>query len=117
MHWGGASGRSLSFSDLVVRKRTHSFNNKHVSSLVLGVGEVKGACQLDMQQRVKLEELLRDPKRIDTCVLALQQACPSACDAMSNVGLDHLHCTYLFAHIVIETYLVGGPCKPHLLGM
>ncbi|KAA6418757.1 MAG: hypothetical protein FRX49_11245 [Trebouxia sp. A1-2] len=36
---GGGSERSLSFTDLVVRKRTHSSNNKHVSSLVLGVGE------------------------------------------------------------------------------
>ncbi|DBB06104.1 TPA: hypothetical protein ACH3X3_009663 [Trebouxia sp. C0006] len=70
---GGGSGRSLSFTDLVVRKRTHSSNNKHFSSLVLGVGEVKGAWQLDMQPGDKLEELLRDPKCIDSCVLALQQ--------------------------------------------
>lgn len=110
---GGGSGRSLSFTDVVVRKRTHSSNNKHVSSLVLGVGEVKAAWQLDMQPGDKLEDLLRDPNRIDTCVLALQQACPSACDAMSNIGLGHLHCTYLSAHIVIETYLFSGPCKSH----
>ncbi|KAL0043295.1 hypothetical protein WJX79_000713 [Trebouxia sp. C0005] len=70
---GGGSERSLSFTDLVVRKRTHSSNNKHVSSLVLGVGEVKGAWQLDMQPGDKLEDLLRDPKRIDTCVSVLQQ--------------------------------------------
>ena len=54
--WGGGSGRPLSFTDLVVRKRTHSSNNKHFSSLVLGVGEVKGAWQLDMQPGDKLEE-------------------------------------------------------------
>lgn len=92
---GGGSGRSLSFTDLVVRKRTHSSNNKHFSSLVLGVGEVKGAWQLDMQPGDKLEELLRDPKRIDSCVLALQQACPSAFDATSVLATCTVH---IFLH-------------------
>lgn len=92
---GGGSGRSLSFTDLVVRKRTHSSNNKHFSSLVLGVGEVKGAWQLDMQPGDKLEELLRDPKCIDSCVLALQQACPSAFDATSVLATCTVH---IFLH-------------------
>lgn len=89
---GGGSGRSLSFTDLVVRQRGRSSNPEHLSALVLGAGEVKGAWQLSLQRGEKLEDMLGDPNRIDTCVLALQQASHSASDAMFSVDVGHLQC-------------------------
>lgn len=95
---GGGSGRSLSFTDLVVRIRGQSSNPEHLSALVLGAGEVKGAWQLDLQRGEKLEDMLHDPKRIDTCVLALQQASHSASDATSASMLGTYNMNELRAH-------------------
>ena len=90
---GGGSGRSLSFTDLVVRKSGQSSNPQHLSALVLGVGEVKGAWQLDLQDGDKLEDMLRDPVRIETCVMALQQASHVGFDAItSDVGQSLCTC-------------------------
>ena len=86
---GGGSGRSLSFTDLVVRKRGQVSNPEHLSALILGAGEVKGAWQLELQRGEKLEDMLRDPKRIDTCVLALQQASHLAFDTMASIDVRH----------------------------
>ena len=87
---GGGGGRSLTFTDLVVRQRGRSSNPKHLSALVIGAGEVQGAWQLELQRGEKLEDMLRDPKRIDTCVSALQQASHSASDAMFSIDVGHL---------------------------
>ena len=115
---GGGSGRSLSFTDLVVRKHGHSSNPKHLSALVLGAGEVKGAWQLDLQRGEKLEDMLRDPKRIDTCVLALQQASHSASGAVVSIDVRHLHCQRFACaqSTSIKQLLVGGSYdKSHML--
>ena len=91
---GGGSGRSLSFTDLIVRKRGQPSNPQQLSALVLGAGEVKGAWQLDLQCGDKLEDMLRDPARIDTCVMALQQASHAGFDDVtsSDVGQSQHHC-------------------------
>ena len=70
---GGGSGRALSFTDLVVRKRGQVSNQDHLSALILAAGEVKGNWQLSLRQGEQLQDMIRDPKRIDSCVLALQQ--------------------------------------------
>ena len=115
---GGGSGRSLSFTDLVVRKRGQPSNPQHLSALVLGAGEVKGAWQLNLQRGEKLEDMLRDPKRIDTCVLALQQASDSASCAVVSIDVRHLQCRRVVCaqSTPIEPLLVGGShCKSHML--
>ena len=91
---GGGSGRSLSFTDLIVRKRGQSSNPQHLSASVLGAGEVKGAWQLDLQRGDKLEDMLHDPARIETCVMALQQASHAGFDAVfsSDVGQSLYTC-------------------------
>ena len=71
---GGGSGRTTSFMDLVVRKTGQASNPEHLSALILGASEVKGAWQLELQPGESLEHMLHDPRRIDACVLALQQA-------------------------------------------
>ena len=92
---GGGSGRSLSFTALVVRKSGQSSNPQHLSALVLGVGEVKGAWQLDLQSGDKLEDMLRDPARIEPCVMALQQASHTDLDAVTSSDVGQLLCTCL----------------------
>ena len=89
---GGGSGRSLSSTDLVVRKCGQTSNPEHLSALILAAGEVKGTWQLNLQRGERLEDMLRDPKRIDMCVLALQQASQSAFDYMFSFNVGHLHC-------------------------
>ena len=71
---GGGNGRTTSFMDLVVRKTGQASNPEHLSALILGAGEVKGTWQLELQPGETLEDMLHDPRRIDACVLALQQA-------------------------------------------
>ena len=70
---GGGSGRALSFTDLVVRRRGQVSNQDHLSALILGAGEIKGNWQLNLREGEQLQDMIRDPKRLDTCVLALQQ--------------------------------------------
>lgn len=70
---GAGSGRALSFTDLVVRKSGQVSNEKHLSALILGAGEVKGDWQLNPRVGEQLQDMMRDPERIDSCVLALQQ--------------------------------------------
>ncbi|KAL0028592.1 hypothetical protein WJX79_004062 [Trebouxia sp. C0005] len=104
---GGGSGRSLSFADLVVRKCGQSSNPEHLSALVLRAREVQGAWQLDLQRGEKLEDMLRDPKRIDTCVLALQQAYGDAViDEAPLLFVSNYSCTMLLKrseHVHNET--------------
>ena len=73
---GGGSGRSVSFTDVVLRLRQRQHSDpKHVSCSILGVGEIKGSWEFQLQRGEKLEILLQDPERIDEFILALQQAC------------------------------------------
>lgn len=71
---GGGSGRTTSFMDLVVCKTGQASNPEHLSALILGAGEVEGTWQLSLQAGKTLEDMLHNPRRIDACVLALQQA-------------------------------------------
>lgn len=71
---GGGSGRSSSFTDLVVRRTGQPTSPSQLSLLILGAGEVKGIWQLSLQPGETLEVVLRDPTRIDAFLLALQQA-------------------------------------------
>ncbi|DBB14137.1 TPA: hypothetical protein ACH3X3_001089 [Trebouxia sp. C0006] len=71
---GGGSGRSSSFTDLVVRRTGQPTSPSQLSLLILGAGEVKGISQLSLQPGETLEVVLRDPTRIDAFLLALQQA-------------------------------------------
>ena len=71
---GGGSGRSTSYTDLVLRKAKHPSDPDQLSSHILGVCEVKGSWQFSIQRGEKLEDLLQDPQRIDGCIHALQQA-------------------------------------------
>lgn len=70
---GAGSGRALSFTDLVVRKSGQVSNENHLSALILGAGEVKGDWQLNLHVGEQIQDVIRDPMRIDSCVLALQQ--------------------------------------------
>lgn len=47
---GGGSGRSSSFTDLVVRRTGQPTSPSQLSLLILGPGEVKGIWQLSLQQ-------------------------------------------------------------------
>ena len=70
---GGGSGQALSFTDLVVRKRGQVSNQDHLSALILGAGEVKGNWQFNLLLGEQLQDMIQDPKRTNSCVLALKQ--------------------------------------------
>lgn len=74
---GGGSGRSTSFTDLVIRKSGELSSPKRLSRLVLGAAEIKGRWQFNLQRGEALEALLHDPERIDGFLVALQQVCHS----------------------------------------
>ncbi|EIE18322.1 hypothetical protein COCSUDRAFT_60291 [Coccomyxa subellipsoidea C-169] len=69
----GGSGRSSSFTDLVVRLTGSATNPAHLSALILAAGEVKGNWQFELERGETLEAALHDPKRIVKIVLAVQQ--------------------------------------------
>ena len=70
---GGGSGRSMSFTDLVVRPTGAQSNLADLSSQILGTGEVKGDWQFSLKRGERLEDALHDPKRIGGIVQAVQQ--------------------------------------------
>ena len=70
---GGGSNRSLSFTDTILR-RAEDTNVQRVTSLILGVGEVKGTWQMNLPPGTKLEDALRNPELRKEFLLALQQA-------------------------------------------
>ena len=70
---GGGSGRSMSFTDLVVRPAGAQSNPADLSSQILGTGEVKGDWQFQLKRGERLEDALHDPKRIGGIVQAIQQ--------------------------------------------
>ena len=70
---GGGSGRSMSFTDLVVRPAGAQSNLADLSSQILGTGEVKGDWQFQLKRGERLEDALHDPKRIGGIVQAIQQ--------------------------------------------
>ena len=58
---GGGSGRSSSFTDLIVRRTGQPTSPSQLSLLNLGAGEVKRIWQLSLQPGETLEVVLRDP--------------------------------------------------------
>ena len=70
---GGGSGRSMSFTDLVVRPAGAETSLADLSSQIFGTGEVKGKWQFQLQRGERLEDALHDPKRIGDVVQAVQQ--------------------------------------------
>ena len=70
---GGGSGRSMSFTDLVVRPTGAQSNLADLSSQILGTVEVKGDWQFSLKRGERLEDALHDPKRIEGIVQAVQQ--------------------------------------------
>lgn len=70
---GGGSGRSMSFTDLVVRPAGAQSNPADLSSQILGTGEVKGDWQFQLERGERLEDALHDPERIGGVVQAIQQ--------------------------------------------
>jgi len=70
---GGGSGRSMSFTDLVVRPAGACSDPAHVSSQILGTGEVKGDWDFSLKRGERLEDALHDPDRIGGIVQAVQQ--------------------------------------------
>ena len=59
---GGGSGRSMSFTDLVVRPAGAQSNPADLSSQILGTGEVKGDWQFQLKRGERLEDALHDPR-------------------------------------------------------
>ena len=70
---GGGSGRSMCFTDLVVRPTGAQSNPANLSSQILGTGEVKGDWQFQLKRGERLEDALHDPKRIGNIVQTIQQ--------------------------------------------
>ena len=70
---GGGSGRSTSFTDLLMRRVGVHSHPASLSSTVLGNGEVKGVWQFQLEQGERLEDALRDPQRIEGVLHAIQQ--------------------------------------------
>lgn len=85
----GGSGRSLSFTDMLVRKRGVS-DSKHPSNLVIGVVEIKGYWQLKMDGSRSLLDCLQD-----------EQLGPSAANVMQQViaRVIFLSTLCLFEHV------------------
>ena len=69
---GNGSNRAPSFTDLVLRHASTT-NVKHLSSLIMGVVEVKGSWQLDMPPGTSLVDALQDATLRDKFLPALQQ--------------------------------------------
>ena len=92
----GGSGRSSSFTDLVVRRTGQPTSPSQLSLLILGAGEVKGIGQLSLQPGETLEVVLHDPTRIDSFLLALQQAtaCHPCFFVECEISPDMLMCAW-----------------------
>ena len=87
---GGGSGRSTSFTDLVVRRAGLLSNPASLSSSVLGTGEVKGIWQFRLRRGERLEDALSDPKKIDRILQPLQQV--STCERpIASAHATHPH--------------------------
>lgn len=78
-HWlaefeyqGNGSGRAMSYTDIVLRRRGVSDKNNQ-SRLILGVVEVKGSWQLDLPDNTDLVTAQREPEVLKTFLSALQQ--------------------------------------------
>lgn len=82
---GGGSGRSASFTDLVVRQRGEPSDPQRLSAIIWGVGEVKGEWQLSIKRGLHLPDALRSDTDRDSFLLALQQVGP-ALPAAQNVA-------------------------------
>ena len=80
---GGGNGRSMSFTDLVVRPAGAQSNPADLSSQILGTGQVKGDWQFQLKRGERLEDALHDPERIGSIVQAIQQV---GADARSVVS-------------------------------
>lgn len=89
---GGGGGRSLSFTDLLMRPAGALSDPADLSSQVLGTVEVKGDWQFSLQQGERLEDALHDPRRVGDIVQAVQQVRTAdqsnACDAVV-IGACH----------------------------
>lgn len=70
---GNGSGRSMSFTDLVVRPADAQSDSARLSSQILATGEVKGECQFQLKRAASLQDVLQDPGRIGAVVQAIQQ--------------------------------------------
>lgn len=66
---GGGSGRSMSFTDLVVRPADGQTDPNSVSSQIFGTVEVKGDWQFQLNRGERLEDALHDPKRTGAVVI------------------------------------------------
>ena len=70
---GGGSGRSLSFTDLVVRPAGAHSDSADLSKQILGTGRVKGDWQWELRRGERLQDALHDPERSEGIVQAVQQ--------------------------------------------
>ena len=71
---GGGSGRSSSFTDLVVRQTGLASDPQHLSAIIWGVGEVKGDWQLSIKRGLELFDAVRSETELGDFLPGLQQA-------------------------------------------
>lgn len=85
----GGSGRSASFTDMLVRKRGVS-SQKDASRLVLAVFEVKGSWQLKLDGTRPLQEVLAHEELGPSVIEVIQQVSAGASPALgpSCIGAD-----------------------------
>ena len=70
---GGGSGRSSSFTDLVVRQTGLASDPQHLSAIIWGVGEVKGDWQLSIKRGLELFDAMRSEAELGGFLPGLQQ--------------------------------------------
>jgi len=82
----GGSGRSASFTDMLVRKRgTSSYED--ASRLVLAVIEVKGSWQLKLDGTMSLQEVLADEELGPSVIKVIQQVSAGASPSLGLTAL------------------------------
>ncbi len=69
----GGSGKSMSFTDLLVRPAGAQSDPNSLSSQVFGAIEVKGDWEFQLEWGERLEDALHDPERNGEIVQAIQQ--------------------------------------------